>query len=34
MVVTTDAPVPGDVLKAIVASAGFVGGWSVELDTD
>jgi D-3-phosphoglycerate dehydrogenase len=32
MVVTTDAPVPGDVLGEIVASEGFVNGWSVVLD--
>jgi D-3-phosphoglycerate dehydrogenase len=31
MVVTTDAPVPRDVLAEIVASEGFVGGWSVDL---
>ena len=31
MVVTTDAPVPRDVLDEIVASEGFVGGWSVDL---
>ncbi len=31
MVVTTDAPVPRDVLEEIVASEGFVGGWSVDL---
>ncbi|HEX3510779.1 MAG TPA: phosphoglycerate dehydrogenase [Solirubrobacteraceae bacterium] len=33
MVVTTDAPVPREVLKEIVASEGFVGGWSVDLGT-
>ena len=32
MVVTTDAPVPADVLSEIVASDGFVNGWSVVLD--
>jgi D-3-phosphoglycerate dehydrogenase len=31
MVVTTDAPVPRPVLDEIVASEGFVNGWSVEL---
>ena len=31
MVVTTDAPVPQDVLGEIVASGGFVNGWSVDL---
>jgi D-3-phosphoglycerate dehydrogenase / 2-oxoglutarate reductase len=31
MVVTTDAPVPGDVVREIVASEGFVNGWSVDL---
>jgi D-3-phosphoglycerate dehydrogenase len=31
MVVTTDAPVPDGVLKEIVASDGFVNGWSVNL---
>ncbi len=31
MVVTTDAPVPHDVLGEIVASEGFVNGWSVDL---
>jgi D-3-phosphoglycerate dehydrogenase len=31
MVVTTDARVPGDVLDEIVASEGFVDGWSVDL---
>jgi D-3-phosphoglycerate dehydrogenase len=31
MVVTTDAPVPQGVIDEIVASAGFVGGWSVEI---
>jgi hypothetical protein len=31
MVVTTDAPVPGQVLDEILASEGFVGGWSVDL---
>lgn len=31
MVVTTDAAVPPDVLKEIVAIDGFVGGWSVDL---
>jgi D-3-phosphoglycerate dehydrogenase / 2-oxoglutarate reductase len=32
MVVTTDAPVPPDVLGEILAEDGFVGGWSVHLD--
>jgi D-3-phosphoglycerate dehydrogenase len=31
MVVTTDGPVPRDVLDEIVASEGFMAGWSVEL---
>jgi D-3-phosphoglycerate dehydrogenase / 2-oxoglutarate reductase len=31
MVVTTDAAVPGAVVEEIVASEGFVNGWSVEL---
>jgi D-3-phosphoglycerate dehydrogenase len=31
MVVTTDAPVPQAVIDEIVASEGFVGGWSVEI---
>lgn len=31
MVVTTDAQVPDEVLREIVASGGFVDGWSVEL---
>ena len=31
MVVTTDAPVPADVLSEIVASEGFDNGWSVNL---
>jgi D-3-phosphoglycerate dehydrogenase / 2-oxoglutarate reductase len=31
MVVTTDGPVPGEVLQEIVASEGFVNGWSVDL---
>jgi D-3-phosphoglycerate dehydrogenase / 2-oxoglutarate reductase len=31
MVVTTDASVPDDVLREIVASDGFVNGWSVNL---
>jgi D-3-phosphoglycerate dehydrogenase len=31
MVVTTDAPVPRDVIDEIVASEGFVGGWSVDV---
>jgi D-3-phosphoglycerate dehydrogenase len=31
MVVTTDAPVADDVLREILASGGFVNGWSVEL---
>jgi D-3-phosphoglycerate dehydrogenase len=31
MVVTTDAPVPDAVVKEIVASDGFVNGWSVDL---
>jgi D-3-phosphoglycerate dehydrogenase / 2-oxoglutarate reductase len=30
MVVTTDAPVPKDVLSEIIASAGFMDGWSVD----
>jgi D-3-phosphoglycerate dehydrogenase len=32
MVVTTDAPVPREVVEEIVASEGFVGGWAVVLD--
>ncbi len=32
MVVTTDAPVPDSVVEEIVASDGFVNGWSVDLD--
>jgi D-3-phosphoglycerate dehydrogenase / 2-oxoglutarate reductase len=32
MVVTTDAPVATDVVSEIVASDGFVNGWSVNLD--
>jgi len=32
MVVTTDACVPQEVLSEILASEGFVGGWSVALD--
>jgi D-3-phosphoglycerate dehydrogenase / 2-oxoglutarate reductase len=32
MVVTTDAPVPEDVVREIVASGGFVNGWAVDLD--
>jgi D-3-phosphoglycerate dehydrogenase len=32
MVVTTDARVPREVLKEILASDGFVDGWSVDLD--
>ncbi len=32
MVVTTDAPVPQDLVDEIVASDGFVGGRSVSLD--
>ena len=32
MVVTTDAPVPPEVLSEIVGSDGFVNGWSVVLD--
>jgi D-3-phosphoglycerate dehydrogenase / 2-oxoglutarate reductase len=32
MVVTTDARVSGDVVDEIVASEGFVNGWSVQLD--
>ncbi len=32
MVVTTDAPVGPEVVKEIVASGGFAGGWSVDLD--
>ena len=31
MVVTTDAPVPREVVQEIVASEGFVDGWSVDL---
>jgi D-3-phosphoglycerate dehydrogenase len=31
MVVTTDAPVPANVVDEIVASEGFVAGWAVEL---
>jgi D-3-phosphoglycerate dehydrogenase len=31
MVVTTDAPVPEGVLREILASDGFVNGWSVDL---
>jgi D-3-phosphoglycerate dehydrogenase / 2-oxoglutarate reductase len=31
MVVTTDAPVPDAVVQEIVASEGFVNGWSVDL---
>ncbi len=31
MVVTTDAPVPDTVVQEIVASEGFVNGWSVDL---
>ncbi len=31
MVVTTDAPVPREVVDEIVASEGFVGGWAVVL---
>ncbi|HTD57870.1 MAG TPA: ACT domain-containing protein, partial [Solirubrobacteraceae bacterium] len=31
MVVTTDVPVAGDVIKEIVASEGFVAGWAVVL---
>jgi D-3-phosphoglycerate dehydrogenase len=31
MVVTTDAPVPAEVVDEIVASEGFVAGWAVEL---
>ena len=31
MVVTTDAPVPEEVLREIVASEGFDNGWSVDL---
>jgi D-3-phosphoglycerate dehydrogenase / 2-oxoglutarate reductase len=31
MVVTTDAPVPAEVVEEIVASEGFVGGWAVVL---
>jgi D-3-phosphoglycerate dehydrogenase len=31
MVVTTDAPVPEEVLREIVASQGFDNGWSVDL---
>ncbi len=32
MVVTTDAPVPREVLGEIVASEGFVGGWAADLE--
>jgi D-3-phosphoglycerate dehydrogenase len=32
MVVTTDAQVPDEVVREIVASEGFVNGWSVDLD--
>ncbi len=32
MVVTTDARVPSEVVQEIVASEGFVNGWSVQLD--
>jgi D-3-phosphoglycerate dehydrogenase len=31
MVVTTDAAVPHEVVEEIVASEGFVNGWSVDL---
>jgi D-3-phosphoglycerate dehydrogenase / 2-oxoglutarate reductase len=31
MVVTTDAPVPDEVVQEIVASEGFFNGWSVDL---
>jgi hypothetical protein len=31
MVVTTDARVPADVLEEILASDGFVDGWSADL---
>jgi hypothetical protein len=31
MVVTTDSAVPDAVVQEIVASDGFVNGWSVEL---
>ena len=31
MVVTTDAAVGNDVVKEIIASEGFVDGWSVDL---
>jgi hypothetical protein len=31
MVVTTDAPVPPEVVSEIVASEGFVSGWAVVL---
>jgi D-3-phosphoglycerate dehydrogenase len=31
MVVTTDVPVPGEVVEEIVASEGFVAGWAVVL---
>ncbi len=31
MVVTTDAAVPDPVVAEIVASEGFVNGWSVDL---
>jgi hypothetical protein len=31
MVVTTDAPVPREVVTEIIAVDGFVNGWSVDL---
>jgi hypothetical protein len=31
MVVTTDAPVPREVVQEIIALDGFVNGWSVDL---
>jgi D-3-phosphoglycerate dehydrogenase len=31
MVVTTDAPVPAELVREIVATDGFVGGWTVDI---
>jgi hypothetical protein len=31
MVVTTDAPVPDALVDEIVATEGFVGGWTVDI---
>ena len=31
MVVTTDAPVPDEVVEEIVASEDFIDGWAVDL---